>query len=572
MFAGGLAPGALITADGAGITNLNGAFIQAGTINSNLLDTATAEQLALAGSGGGAPSTLTNIALRDATVPLSLVATNRDANTNHFMLWFAPDGTTNSVFSTLRWTQNVPRPATAEITFWPGHSSGAPELIFAAQGSLCFYYDFIQWGMPSHSGPTYEYWKWTQWGAQLDRETGETNFSLWPGATWCFQALVRTNSSLTSVVTAGSLGPTSGSMKMPTMQFRPTSTNGSAAWIWMDDFNPSQRQSASGVVTGWGTNTHYWFSDNTYTERFRITAGPDGGVSFNGTLKVNGAMGITTNYPMPNGDIMSVSNGIIVFLGPPPPYVWHEVATNYLARINTELASPLATNVNQFVADAAPSGVLTNLDGCYLFPGDQGMNAQNLLSTSYTLTYSGTFVSNDATGLEGDGSGYADTHWVNSQVNSGTLWFYSSKNGTIPSATTYVGVFGARDNEDITGMYLVSTDSQWHGGINGAKWGGTVGIVTNAAPGSICLVRAGSNQCYVYTNGATTPYVSFATASSAVPANSVWLLGMNNTGGNTFNAWDGKLQGFAVGTNAISGAQCAALYSAMTNFNARMGR
>lgn len=53
MFAGGLAPGALITADGAGITNLNGAFIQAGTINSNLLDTATAEQLALAGSAGG---------------------------------------------------------------------------------------------------------------------------------------------------------------------------------------------------------------------------------------------------------------------------------------------------------------------------------------------------------------------------------------------------------------------------------------------------------------------------------------------------------------------------------------
>jgi len=49
MFAGGLAPGALITADGAGITNLNGAFIQAGTINSNQLDQATAAQLSLGG-------------------------------------------------------------------------------------------------------------------------------------------------------------------------------------------------------------------------------------------------------------------------------------------------------------------------------------------------------------------------------------------------------------------------------------------------------------------------------------------------------------------------------------------
>ncbi len=48
-----LVPGAAIVANGAGITNLNGASIQAGTINSNRLDSATSAQLALAGTRGG---------------------------------------------------------------------------------------------------------------------------------------------------------------------------------------------------------------------------------------------------------------------------------------------------------------------------------------------------------------------------------------------------------------------------------------------------------------------------------------------------------------------------------------
>jgi alpha-galactosidase len=49
--AAGLVPGTALIANGAGITNLNGAAIQQATINSNQLDQATAAQLAHAGSG-----------------------------------------------------------------------------------------------------------------------------------------------------------------------------------------------------------------------------------------------------------------------------------------------------------------------------------------------------------------------------------------------------------------------------------------------------------------------------------------------------------------------------------------
>lgn len=60
--ASSLVPGAAVVLNGAGITNLNGASIQAGTVNSNALDVGTRAQLALAGIGGesGLGNSITN--------------------------------------------------------------------------------------------------------------------------------------------------------------------------------------------------------------------------------------------------------------------------------------------------------------------------------------------------------------------------------------------------------------------------------------------------------------------------------------------------------------------------------
>ena len=64
--AAGLVPGTALTANGANITNLNGAFIQSGTINSNALDTRTAAQLALAGSGSNPTNITGNLTVNGA--------------------------------------------------------------------------------------------------------------------------------------------------------------------------------------------------------------------------------------------------------------------------------------------------------------------------------------------------------------------------------------------------------------------------------------------------------------------------------------------------------------------------
>ena len=65
----GLVPGTTITANGANITNLNGVFIQPGTITSNALDSSTAAQLALAFNGTNATRIATALSTTAANDP-----------------------------------------------------------------------------------------------------------------------------------------------------------------------------------------------------------------------------------------------------------------------------------------------------------------------------------------------------------------------------------------------------------------------------------------------------------------------------------------------------------------------
>lgn len=240
-----------------------------------------------------------------------IIVTNRTAigggAADQTAIWFTP----SSKVSEMIFSQDSPREHSG-IMFWPNHSSVGPELIFNCQpGSLCYYYDYIQWGKPSQLGPTYEYWKSSTYSGWIERQSGETNFWMWPGATWQFEARVRTNTGPNDVVFAGSRDLVSGGAdKRPTMMFRPTSTNGSGAWIFMDDFQ-NWRSGLFQAVTPWGTNWHKIFRDNTYTERLRITAGPDGGLSFNGRFIVNGKEGLTTNV-LAGETRLDITNGVIV--------------------------------------------------------------------------------------------------------------------------------------------------------------------------------------------------------------------------------------------------------------------
>jgi len=309
-----------------------------------------------------------------------IIVTNRTAigggAADQTAIWFTP----SSKVSEMIFSQDSPR-VHSGIMFWPNHSSGVPELIFNCQpGSLCYYYDYIQWGNPTQLGPTYEYWKSSTYSGWIDRQSGKTNFWMWPGATWQFEARVRTNTGPNDVVFAGSRDlVSSAAAKRPTMMFRPTSTNGSGAWIFMDDFDAANSQSGLfQAVTPWGTNWHKIFRDNTYTERLRITAGPDGGLSFNGRFIVNGKEGVTGNLSTRSGDRLTVTSGVVSGISKATPLTYQNA--------NATAALDMAGEAFQLYSVSAAATTLSLKN-----QNDMTYNERQFLFRTLGLDWSPTF-------------------------------------------------------------------------------------------------------------------------------------------------------------------------------------
>ncbi len=310
-----------------------------------------------------------------------IIVTNRTAigggAADQTAIWFTP----SSKVSEMIFSQDSPR-VHSGIMFWPNHSSGTvgPELIFNCQpGSLCYYYDYIQWGKPSQVGPTYEYWKSSTYSGWIERQSGETNFWMWPGATWQFEARVRTNTGPNDVVFAGSRDLVSGgAAKRPTMMFRPTSTNGSGAWIFMDDFQAKSQSGLFQAVTPWGTNWHKIFRDNTYTERLRITAGPDGGLSFNGRFIVNGKEGVTGNLSTRSGDRLTVTSGVVSGISKATPLTYQNA--------NATAALDMAGEAFQLYSVSAAATTLSLKN-----QNDMTYNERQFLFRTLGLDWSPTF-------------------------------------------------------------------------------------------------------------------------------------------------------------------------------------
>ena len=229
------------------------------------------------------------------------------ANSNQTVLYFSPSA--SNYVSRITFRQQSPS-KTAGLLFWPNRTAGKPDLMFFNEGTVTFD-GVLRWGEVGHYTLNYETWQYMRNGGWIDRQSGTTNFLLWPGPVWQFESRLRTNTGPNDIVYAGSLAPVATPYKKPSMMFRPTSTNGSAAWIFADDFDATKQSTVNNVDTLWGKNNHTIYTDNTYTERLRITAGPDGGLAFNGKFIVNGKEGLTTNV-LAGETRLDITNGVIV--------------------------------------------------------------------------------------------------------------------------------------------------------------------------------------------------------------------------------------------------------------------
>jgi len=354
---------------------------------------------------------------------------------------------------------------------------------------------------------------------------------------------------------------------LPAMTFRAYSSDGSGAWTWYDNL--------SETVDIYGQ----WANMQTATKRFEVIAGPQGGVNINGAIKINGVFGITTNYTLSTGDVMSISNGIIVKIAPPTPYAWEPETTNYLARIAVPLNSgAAATNIDVFVKSIKSSGVFSNLDALYPFCGSNATyNAQNLISNNFTITWTGTFGTNNWTGVHNNGANaYGDSGWSPASTNTGTLFAYIAANN--PNFAGHRGIMGTFTNTDSIGstyLRFTTISNSAYASFNDTRYDPKWIIFTSypaemTTPWSLSISRTNSTSVVAYLNGV---YRDSSTVMTAAPQTlgTAWIFDVNN-GGGSLGAWNGKLQMTAMSNRALTPAQHLALYNAIAALNSALGR
>ena len=295
------------------------------------------------------------------------------ANSNQTVLYFSPSA--SNYFSRITFRQQSP-PYSAGLLFWPNRTPGKPDLMFFSEGTVTFD-GVLRWGEVGHYTLNYETWQYMRNGGWIDRQSGTTNFLLWPGPVWQFESRLRTNTGPNDIVWAGSVAPLNVAKK-PSLMFRPTSENGSAAWIFADDFDATKQSTVNNVDTLWGKNNHTIYTDNTYTERLRITAGPDGGLSFNGRFIVNGKEGVTGNLSTRSGDRLTVTSGVVSGISKATPLTYQNA--------NATAALDMAGEAFQLYSVSAAATTLSLKN-----QNDMTYNERQFLFRTLGLDWSPTF-------------------------------------------------------------------------------------------------------------------------------------------------------------------------------------
>jgi len=219
-----------------------------------------------------------------------------------------------------------------------------------------------------------------------------------------------------------------------------------------------------------------------------------------------------------------------------------------------------------FVPALKLDGTWGKLDVIYPFVGpDAAGNAVNLKSPgTFDVSWSGTFTTNDETGVKGSvaGAAYGDTGWAVTSQNAGIVFLYASEVGL-------VGRYAAmtREGDNATGLYQASPSAvrAWFN----TDIGGYTFASASAIPLSVAAKRRDAAQHIIVFDGA--PELPAAAASVSVSSYPLYLF-CRNWNGAPSSHWDGKMQGFAAGNADVSPAQSVTLHNAFAALNLALSR
>lgn len=350
-----------------------------------------------------------------------------------------------------------------------------------------------------------------------------------------------------ALVYGGSLDPDG--FLTPAMWMRGVNTNGTCSLTFYDNLD-YRLNSTNGS----------WANMDEATKRFEMRFGPDGSIWAYGNIYTDQRKGMTTNFTLADGTLIRVRNGII--------YDLDDDTKAFMNRIQTAFTDPLASNIDNFVTAVKASGAWGKLDAIYPFVGANiSSNGQNMISASYKIVWGGAFTANDATGVQGDGTGWGDTQWKPSTQNEGSLFAFVKTDG---SSDSFVAA-----SYDSTGSGTGTVIRRVGAGSYRMSWAATTANLQTVNP-----ITAGSSGAVVrYLNGATWWYRSGVAGtteqynfSTVTPPNYNLYLLVGNDAGFKYNYFDGKIQGFAMGKKPLSPYEYKALHNAFVALNTALAR
>ena len=291
--------------------------------------------------------------------------------------------------------------------------------------------------------------------------------------------------------------------------------------MWNRDTNANTMSFYLTNLPGWGTNVvafqDIWAQTNGQATNALTWTVPAKDLQLFRLSKPGpGPSGLTTNYVLSDGSTLAVEYGKVLSLQGSDPDALSFISRASLS--NTAQKAAVVILVNSLKA----GGVWTNLHAVYPFVGGtSNANAVNLVSTNYTITWSGG-LTHDANGVTGNGTnGYGNTGYAPSTggqtTNSAHYFVYQRLANPAPTNATYTCFLGAEGpttySENYLGTYRDGSAVLWQGMVGPNS--GLLGIPSKGYyynPGNYMMNRTNSASvfwiqdcqpadCFIYYSG-----------------------------------------------------------------------
>ena len=244
-------------------------------------------------------------------------------------------------------------------------------------------------------------------------------------------------------------------------------------------------------------------------------------------------------------------------------------AQAFFDRVSTAGGSLTSTEknaVNQLVIDLKAYSLWTKIDAAYPMVGSSSAaSAQNLKSSSFTLTFSGTWTYNSS-GIVPNGSNtYANTFYspnTNGLQNDAHLSYYSKTNAN--AAEVEIGVQGGFPTPYF--LLEIRTSGTTYGNINTTNFASFADTDSRAF---YLANRTASNVMNVWRN--SSKLATNTTSTITPPTANIYIGAFNNGSGTALN-YTTKICAYASIGKGFTDTEAGNYYTAITTFQTALSR